>query len=147
MKCGVSRVKILDAKQAEEAITRQDIRNLIRKGAIIKIQKKGTSKAYSKKLLRQKKKGRRGGLGNRKGTFGARHPKKEAWIRTVRPLRNLLKDLSENQQIEKKEGKHIYYMVKGGAFRSKGHMLTYLKDHDLIKKREIKKKAASQKKQ
>ena len=146
MKCGASRVRVLDVKQVEEAITRQDIRNLIRKGAIVKIQKKGTSKAYSKKLLEQKKKGRRRGVGNRRGTYGARNPKKLLWIKTVRPLRRLLNNLIQNQQIEKKEGKHIYYMIKGGSFRSKGHLLTYLKDHDLLKKREVKKKKTSEKK-
>lgn len=139
LKCGVSRVRILDLKQAEEAITRQDIRNLIRKGLIAKIQKKGTSKAFSKRIYRQKSKGRRGGIGTRRGTFKSRNPKKYLWIKTVRPLRKLLKELLSNSQIEKKDSKILYPMVKGGSFRSKGHLLTYLKDHDMLKKRDVKK--------
>lgn len=139
LKCGVSRVRILDEKQVEEAITRQDIRNLIRKGLIVKIQKKGTSKAFSKQLYRQKKKGRRRGVGTRRGTYTARNPKKYLWIKTVRPLRKLLKELLLNSQIEKKNWKLLYSMVKGGSFRSKGHMLTYLKDHEMLKKKEVKK--------
>src|SRR3989338_8715399 len=123
LKCGTSRVKILDNKQVEEAITRQDIRNLIRKGVIVKVQKKGTSKAYSKIILKQKAKGRRGGLGNRRGTYKTRNPKKALWIKTVRPLRRLVKDLVDGGQLEKQSGKHVYRMVKGGAFRSKSHLL------------------------
>ena len=140
LKSGVSRIRILDSKQVEEAITRQDIKNLIRKGLIVKIQKKGTSKAYSKKLFRQKKKGRRSGAGSRRGSYRARNPKKYLWIKTVRPLRTLLKELVLEGQIEKKDWKLLYSMVKGGAFRSKGHLLTYLKDHEMLKKKVVKKK-------
>ncbi|HLD41897.1 MAG TPA: 50S ribosomal protein L19e [archaeon] len=140
LKCGVSRIRVLDQKQAEEAITRQDIRNLIRKGVIVKIQKKGTSKAHSKYLLRQKKKGRRRGVGTRRGTFGARNPKKSLWIKTVRPLRKLLKELVGNAQVEEKNSKGVYRMIKGGAFRSKSHLLYYLRDHDMLKKKVVKQK-------
>lgn len=140
LKCGVSRVRILDAKQTEEAITRQDIRNLIRKGLIVKIQKKGTSKGFSKHLLKQKKKGRRGGIGNRKGSYKARNPKKSAWIRTVRPLRRLLRELVKNGQIEKNESKALFALVKGGTFRSKGHLLNYLTERRMLKKKGVKQK-------
>jgi len=139
LKCGVSRIRILDEKQVGEAITRQDIRNLIRKGLIAKIQKKGTSKAFSKHIYRQKKKGRRSGVGTRRGTFAARNPKKYLWIKTIRPLRKLLKELLRNGQLEKKDWRLLYSMAKGGSFRSRGHMLTYLKDHDMLKKKEVKK--------
>ncbi len=139
LKCGVSRVRILDEKQVGEAITRQDIRNSIRKGLIVKIQKKGTSKGFSKQLYRQKRKGRRSGVGTRRGTFRARNPKKYLWMKTIRPLRKLLKELLRNGQLEKKDWKLLYSMAKGGSFRSRGHMLTYLKDHDMLKKKEVKK--------
>ncbi len=135
MKCGVSRVRVFDIKAVEEALTRQDLRNLIRKGVIAKVPKKGTSKAYSRKTLKQKKKGLRTGPGTRKGTWGARNPSKTAWIQVVRSLRRLLKDLKTGGQLEKKDYKKLYLMVKGGAFRSKSHLLLYIKDHEMFKKK------------
>jgi len=55
MKCGVSRVRITQSEEVEEALTREDIRGLIQKGMIWSVQKKGTSKFKSKKKLEQKK--------------------------------------------------------------------------------------------
>lgn len=133
MKCGVSRVRVFDIKAVDEALTRQDIRNLIRKGVIAKVPKKGTSKAYSRQTLKQKKKGRRTGPGKRKGTHGARNPSKTAWISVVRALRGLLRNLREKNQLEKKDYKKLYMMVKGGAFRSKSHLMLYIKDRELMK--------------
>ena len=55
MKCGVSRIRIKEDKDVEEALTREDIRNLIKKGLIKRIQKKGTSRVHARAILRQKK--------------------------------------------------------------------------------------------
>ncbi len=145
LKCGVSRIKILDMKAVDEALTRQDLRNLIRKGLIVKIPKKGTSKAYSRKSLKQKKKGLRTGVGSRKGTFGARNPSKTAWISVVRSLRRMLKSLKEKGLLEKKDYKKLYLMVKGGMFRSKSHLLLYIKDHEMLKKKSEKSSKAKKK--
>src|SRR3989338_8811900 len=90
LKCGISRVRILDEKAVGEALTREDIRNLIKKGAIIKVPKVGNSRAHANKIMRQKKKGRRIGRGSRKGTKKTSARKKIVWMRTVRPIRRLL---------------------------------------------------------
>ncbi|MBI4163863.1 MAG: 50S ribosomal protein L19e [Candidatus Aenigmarchaeota archaeon] len=140
LKCGVSRVKVFDTKAVEEALTRQDLRNLIRKGVVVKIPKKGTSKAYSRKTLKQKKKGLRTGVGSRRGTWKTRNPKKESWISIVRSLRKLLKDLQKKGKLEKKDYKKLYLMVKGGTFRSKGHLLLYIKERDILKQAKPEKK-------
>lgn len=134
MKCGVSRVRFKDVKAAEEALTRNDIRDLINNGKIIKIQKKGSSKFRWRKKLEQKKKGRMQGFGSRKGTRNARAPEKKSWMETVRPLRKLLKNLRENDQITTPVYSKIYMRIKGGAFRSKSHLMLYLKEHELLKK-------------
>jgi len=156
MKCGVSRVRIKDTTAAEEALTRNDIRDLINNKKIIKIQKKGSSKFRWKKKLEQKKKGRMRGFGSRKGTRNARAPEKKSWMETVRPLRRLLKNLRENEQITPKVYSKIYMRIKGGAFRSKSHLMLYLKEHELLKapkpkikkdvKKPVKKEAKTEKK-
>ncbi len=136
LKCGASRVKILDTKAVDEALTRQDIRNLIRKGVIVKIQKKGTTRAAAKIILRQKKKGRRSGAGKRKGGYKTRNPKKEIWMTNIRSLRSSLKKLRDSNQIEQSDYRKLYLRLKGGSFRSKKQFMNYLKEHELLKPRE-----------
>lgn len=140
LKCGVSRVRIKAGKEVEEALTREDVRNLIRKGHIWKEQKKGTSKFNVKRKIKQKKKGRMRGHGSRKGTIGARKPRKEKWVESVRPLRRLLRELKDAGSIDNRVYRKIYVMIKGGAFRNKKHLLYYLKDHELMKVKTKKKK-------
>lgn len=133
LKCGTSRVRIREGKEVEEALTREDIRSLIRKGYIWKEQKKGTSKFNVKQRVRQKRKGRMGGQGSRKGTAGARKPGKRKWIESVRPLRRLLRELKESGSIDNRVYRKIYLMIKGGAFRNKKHLLYYLSEHEMLK--------------
>ncbi len=133
MKCGVSRVRITQNEEVEEALTREDIRDLIQKKMIIAIQKKGTSKFASKKKLKQKKKGRMRGAGRRKGSKGARKNDKTKWIEKVRPLRRLLSDLRLAGQVSTEDYGILYRRVKGGFFRNKSHLMNHLKDHDMIK--------------
>ena len=89
LKCGENRV-YFDPYLEEDislAITREDIRNLIKQGAIKKKYKKGISN-YRKKLQHErKKKGRGRGFGKRKGTKHARTPKNRDWIKKIRPHR------------------------------------------------------------
>jgi len=132
LNCGLTRVKVKPGKELEEALTRGDIRGLIENGTIYTVPKKGTSRWHARILLKQKKKKRRRGEGKLKGRLGTRFPKKGEWMKTVRALRKLLKELKENKQIEKNVYKKLYYQVKGGMFRNKKHMLYYLKEHKLL---------------
>ncbi len=134
--CGIDRVWI-DPENLDKvkfAITKDDIRALIKEGIIVKKQKKGISSGRSKKLKEQKRKGKRKGQGSRKGAAGARTPKKRKWINTIRPLRHTLKELREDGSIEVSTYRKLYRMAKGGAFRSKNHMKLYIEDHDLLNK-------------
>jgi large subunit ribosomal protein L19e len=149
MKCGASRVRIRDSKAAEEALTRNDIRDLINNKKIVKIQKKGSSKFRWRKKLQQKKRGRMRGFGSRKGTRNARKPEKKSWMETVRPLRKLLKNLRENGQITARTYSKLYMRIKGGAFRSKSHLMLYVKERELLKKpkpKTVKRKPEKEKK-
>jgi large subunit ribosomal protein L19e len=136
LNCGQSRIRIEMAKEVEEALTRDDVRQLIRAGIVWKVQKKGTSKFRTKVAFVQKKKGRRTRAGSRHGTFNARSGhKKRRWIKSIRALRRLLKELKENGQIEHKTYTEFYPRIKGGEFRNRKHLLFYLDDHDLLKQR------------
>ncbi|MEM7822975.1 MAG: 50S ribosomal protein L19e [Candidatus Aenigmatarchaeota archaeon] len=136
LKCGISRVRIKSEKEVAEALTREDIRRLIRKGIIYKIQAKGTSKAFSKKRAEQKQRGRRKGPGSRKGV---RAVKKQQWIKRIRALRRLLSDLRAKDMISKEAYNKLYKMAKGGAFRTKQHLLLYARKADMIKAKKVSK--------
>jgi len=136
LKCGENRV-YLDPYLIEDislAITREDIRNLIKQGVIQKKYKKGVSK-YRKNLRHErKKKGRGRGLGKRKGTKYARTPKKRAWIRRIRPIRRELKKLRDRKLITAANYRKLYKNAKGGMFNSVAQMNRYIKEKELIRR-------------
>jgi len=128
LKCGKSRVRF-DPEHLSEvsgAITREDIRHLIKKGFIKKKQIKGVSRVRARKIEAQKKKGRRKGPGKRKGTRNARVSDKEKWIKKIRAQRKFLKGLRDNNEIEKSLYRKLYRRAKGGIFRSKAHIKTII---------------------
>ncbi len=135
MKVGLSRVKVTQEKELEEAITRNDIKRLIAKGVITKVEKRGQRKKESKFRRGQKKKGRRTKEGSRKGKVYSKKSSKRHWIDRVRPLRKMLMELRDSGKIKRNDYRKLYSMVNGGAFRSKKHLLYYLKDKELIKKK------------
>ena len=135
LKCGIERVWI-DPTQLDRvkmAMSKDDIRVLIKEGVIKKKQKKGISSARVKKLKEQRKKGRRRGPGSRRGAAGARTPPKERWMATIRALRKTLKQLRDSGKIDRKVYRKLYRMAKGGAFRSRSHLFLYMREHDLLK--------------
>jgi len=136
LKCGENRV-YFDPYLIDEikmAITREDIRNLVKEGIIIKKYKKGNSK-YRKNLLHErKKKGRARGIGKRKGTKGARFPKKKKWMNRIRPQRRELKKLRDRKLITTATYRKLYKNAKGGMFTSVAQMNRYIKEKDLIRR-------------
>jgi len=135
LKCGVNRVW-MDHDQLDEiakAVTKDDIRLLIIGKAIKSRQKKGISSGRKKFNMIQKKKGRRSGHGSRKGAKYARLPKKELWIKTIRPIRIYLRQLRDEKKINKSIYRKYYMKAKGGEFRSKHHLKTHLISDGIIK--------------
>lgn len=136
LKCGENRV-YFDPYLIDEikmAITREDIRNLVKEGIIIKKYKKGNSK-YRKNLLHErKKKGRARGIGKRKGTKKSRFPKKKMWMNRIRPQRRELKKLRDRKLITTATYRKLYKNAKGGMFASVAQMNRYIKEKDLIRR-------------
>jgi large subunit ribosomal protein L19e len=128
LKCGVNRVWINPKNEkVKQAITRRDIRRFIKEGVIKKIPAKKASKRIRKKTKQQK-------TGSRKGAKGARRGKKTSWLKIIRPQRRLLKELKDKNQLQPHAYRKVYRLVKGGVFRSKAHLKTYLKDKKLLKR-------------
>jgi large subunit ribosomal protein L19e len=135
LKCGVSRVRVKQSKEVEEALTRNDMRELIQKKMVTKVQKKGTTRARARKTLEQKNRGRRAGRGSRKGTLKARNPAKREWMTSVRALRKLLRELYDSKQVDQATYRKMYPRIKGGFFRNKKHLVNFLNEHELLKPR------------
>ena len=132
---GVNRVWIDPERTADvsTAITRADIERFIHDGTIRARPERGVSRGRARLRLLKRKKGRRRGIGSRKGAARARMPKKERWIRTVRSLRASLQEFRKKRVIDTKQYRRLYRMVKGGSFRSKAHLKAYLKEHGILK--------------
>ncbi len=136
LKCGENRVHF-DPYLIEDislAITREDVRNLIKQGVIQKKYKTGISKHRKNVRHEKKKKGRGRGLGKRKGKKHARTPKKRAWIKRIRPQRRELKKLRDRKLITTAIYRKLYRYAKGGMFASVSQLNRYIKEKELIKR-------------
>ena len=133
LKVGKSRVWISPdkehQKEVQAAITRIDIKRLIKKGII----KPVPSKVRKPRTKAEQKKRRK--TGRRKGSKYARLPKKRRWINTVRPLRAMLKELRTDGQIDNATYRKVYLLIKGGQFRSRSHMRLYMEQHGMLKRK------------
>jgi large subunit ribosomal protein L19e len=133
LKAGISRVWI-DTNSAEEVLesaTRQDIRNLIRRNVIQARPAKGNSNARFKKRIRQRAKERRRGPGSVRGTRNARFPHKTRWIKTIRALRDELKSMKDNGNINPKTYRKYYRLIKGGNIKSRAQLTSQIKQAGL----------------
>ncbi|RLG57435.1 MAG: 50S ribosomal protein L19e [Hadesarchaea archaeon] len=135
LKVGVNRIWVDPERTGDisAAITREDIRRLIKSGAIRAKPARGTSRGRARKLSLKRKKGRRSGPGSRKGAKHARFREKSRWIQTVRPLRSRLRELKKEGLIGPREYRRLYRMIGGGVFRSKAHLETHLKEKGILK--------------
>lgn len=130
MDVGENRVRVDpdELDRVEEAITRQDIRNLIESGAIEKRKEKGTSKGRSRENKRQKKKGQQKGHGSRKGKKTARKPEKQEWMEQIRAIRSRLKEMRDEEEITKEQYRELYDRAKGGFFRDVKHLENHIEN-------------------
>lgn len=119
----------------KEAITKADIRSLIKEGLIKRKRVKGISKVRVRKRKQQKRRGQRRGLGKRKGKATARLPKKRAWMNKMRIQRRFLKELRDKKLIKESTYRELYNKAKGGFFRSKRHLKMYITENKLVMKK------------
>ena len=132
---GVSRVRVDPARVEDvaDAITREEIKRLIKDGAVYAEPAHGNT-GYSSKVRReQRRKGRRRGHGKRKGVRAARTDEKEVWMGKIRKIRRYLRFLRDNKIIDRKTYRRLYRLAKGGFFKSFNSLRTYLIEHGYLK--------------
>jgi large subunit ribosomal protein L19e len=137
LKCSPSRVVFDTGKLTEikESITKFDVRGLVKKGIIKKNPVRGVSRVRARKTRIQKRKGRRKGVGSRKGKFSARAKPKKVWMNTVRAQRNFLRLVKSKKLISSVDFGKLYAKSKGGFFRSVQHLKLFINEQGLIKKK------------
>ncbi|MBD3304690.1 50S ribosomal protein L19e [Candidatus Woesearchaeota archaeon] len=116
-----------------EAITKADIRGLVKLGVIGEKKIKGISRVRARKIKVQKRKGRQRGSGSRKGKFTARAKPKEVWMNTVRAQRKFLKELKSKGLLTSANCGALYKKSKGGFFRSVRHIKLFIKEKGMVK--------------
>lgn len=135
--CGVNRVRIsTDPAEQEaifDAITREQVRELLRRNVITMRPEQGVSRARARARRLKRKQGRRRGQGTRRGSSNARTPKKAAWMATIRRLRAHLRDLKRQGRIDVRTYRRFYRQAKGGMFKSKAHLNQQLEIAGLLK--------------
>lgn len=141
-KVGIYRVKFDPQKipEIKEAITKSDLRSLVSSKAIMIKKKQGHSKSRSRKIKIQKRKGRRKGIGSRKGVKTARLSQKDLWISRIRAQRGFIKSLKKSSLITKQTYRDLYRKTKSNRFRSIRLIKLYLGESNLINKNATKKK-------
>ncbi len=136
LKAGRSKIKFKPEshKKISEALTREDVRALIKDGAIYALAKRGVCRVRGRKKQEQKRKGRRKGKGSRKGTPNSRLRTKDAWVAKVRAQRKYLRQLLEKKRLDRKHFRKAYMMVKGNAFKGIRMLEAHLKESKMLKK-------------
>jgi len=137
MKCGIYRVKLNpnNIEDISEAVTREDIRKLIREGIIEARPKGGISSGRRKYIQGQRDMGKRKGHGSRKGKKYARFPRKRRWISTIRPIRRVLREYRADGVITDDSYRFYYKHAGGGMFRSVSHLKTHMEAEKAFLKR------------
>lgn len=125
---GVNRVRFEPDKLEDvaDSITRENLRALIKNGAIWTARRRGTSR-YRAKLKQMTRKKRGTGRGSKKGKKTARVGKKEHYIIRIRSMRHYLKVLKERNDIDRETYWLLYKKANGGQVRNLAHL------RDLVK--------------
>ncbi|OLC24846.1 MAG: 50S ribosomal protein L19 [Thaumarchaeota archaeon 13_1_40CM_3_50_5] len=110
-----------------DSITRENIRSLVKSGAIWTVQLAGTSRGRAmEKRSVWKVHGK--GPGSKKGKKTARVGKKEVYVIRVRSMRYHLKVLKERKDITNETYWQLYKKVNGGQVRSLAHLRELVKE-------------------
>jgi large subunit ribosomal protein L19e len=125
---GKDRVWMDPEEQAEiaDAITREDVRDLVDQGIVRVKDAKGNSKGRARERQQKRDYGHRRGAGSRKGKAGARQNKKRAWISRIRAQRKRLRELRDDGPLSPTEYRTLYNKASGGEFDSVDRLETYI---------------------
>ena len=128
---GKNRIWLDPGRQEDlaDAITREDVRDLIDEGAIRAEDAKSNSRGRARERAAKRAYGHKKGAGSRKGKAGGRQNKKEAWQSKIRAQRSTLKQLREDGDIDRSTYRDVYDMASGGEFDSVADLERYIENN------------------
>ena len=112
-----------------EAITREDIRELVDDGTIRAAAKNGNSKGRSRERKAKRAYGHQKGPGKRKGKKGGRSDPKKEWQQRIRAQRKKLHELRAEGEIDRTQYRELYNKARGGEFQSVQYLLNYIENN------------------
>ncbi|MFC7134222.1 MULTISPECIES: 50S ribosomal protein L19e [Salinibaculum] len=112
-----------------EAITREDIRELVDDGVIRAEAPKGNSRGRARERQAKRSYGHQTGAGSRKGKAGARQNKKQDWESRIRAQRNHLRELRDEGDLDRSTYRDLYDKAGGGEFDSVADLQRYIDDN------------------
>ena len=128
---GKSRVWFDPDEQSEiaEAITREDIRDLVDQGTIRAADAKGNSKGRARERAEKRAYGHRKGPGSRKGKSGGRKNSKDEWVSRIRAQRRRLKELRDDGPLTATQYREVYNKASGGEFDDVARLEAYIRNN------------------
>jgi len=126
---GEGRVWFDPEEQSEiaDAITREDVRELIDRGIIRDRDAKSNSRGRARERAEKRSYGHRKGAGTRKGTAGGRQNSKDDWVARIRAQRSRLKELREEGTIDRSTYRELYDKAGGGEFADVRRLEAYIR--------------------
>jgi large subunit ribosomal protein L19e len=121
-----------DPDQQEEiadAITREDIRDLVDQGTVRVKDAKGNSKGRARERAEKRAYGHRKGAGTRKGRSGGRKSEKDEWVSRIRAQRRRLKELRDDGPLTPTQYREAYNKASGGEFDDVARLEAYLQNN------------------
>jgi len=125
---GENRVWFDPDRQADlaEAITREDIRELVDEGVVRAHEASGNSRGRARERDEKRSYGHRTGHGTRNGSKGARQDPSDDWRERVRAQRRRVRQLRDAGDIGPDQYRELYGMISGGEFRSVERLENYV---------------------
>jgi large subunit ribosomal protein L19e len=112
-----------------EAITREDIRELVDDGIIRAGEPSGNSRGRARERQRKRSYGHQTGPGSRKGKAGGREDRKENWQSRIRAQREYLREL-RGDELTRSAYRDLYDKAGGGEFDSVADLQRYIDDNN-----------------
>ena len=126
---GKNRVWFDPESQGEiaEAITRDDVRDLVDEGLIQAKESDGNSRGRAKQRQKKRSYGHQKGHGSRRGKAGGRQNDKDEWRSRIRAQRRRLRELrDEEDELSASEYRTLYDRASGGEFDSVADLERYI---------------------
>ena len=109
-----------------DAITRDDVREMIDEGAITAQNASGNSRGRARERQEKRAYGHQKGAGNRRGKAGARQNEKEDWSSRIRAQRTWLKNARDDGTLDRSQYRELYDRAAGGEFDSVADLERYV---------------------